>query len=243
MAEVAGRALSALDRLVNVRFQEFAFQTGMAGIADRIRPAGQDVFGAGTMRVMAAGAHILGKRAVLGFILGRAGAHIGVAVEAKRPFRFVDQALVGSRMGRMAGETAVFAFHRSMREPGRLAGVFMTIETEVVAGCDQQGFLFRGMWVMTGKTFARLEGVVLNSLPSLHGRVIMTTQAEFCDGSIQSERLLACCCVVAGVAFCFGHRIMQTAFQQVGIVRTVRVMTGGAGRRSDRVVAVRLFKT
>ena len=61
VAQVAGSALTILNRLMDIRFQKFRFQSGVAGVTNIIRPTSHDVFRTGTVRVMAAGTHIVRK--------------------------------------------------------------------------------------------------------------------------------------------------------------------------------------
>lgn len=113
----------------------------------------------------------------------------------------------------MAREATLLTVHRSVRKTARLTGVFVTIETEIVALTDQQGFIFRSVRVVAGKTITRLKRLVLHFSVPLHGITIVAAQAKLFSRNIQTERLFVRCGIVAGITFRLSHRTVQAGLQ------------------------------
>lgn len=217
VAEVTGGALPALHRLVDAGFQKLTLQAGVTGIADGIGSAGQEMFGAGAMRVMTTRAHVLRERAVLLLILRCGRTHVRMTSIAKVTFRLIHQTFEGSGMGRVTGQTAICAFKRRVWKTHHLAGIFMTVKTQVIALSNEQGLMLGGVRIMAREAIPRLERFVLHSCVALHGGVVMTPQTELFGGGIQAERLLGGGGIVTGVTLGAGHRVVQAALEQVGI--------------------------
>jgi hypothetical protein len=152
VAEVAGSTLTILNWLMDIRFQKFRLQAGVAGVTDIIRPASKNVFRAGTMRIMTAGTHVFREWAMWIFVLVRFRARISVAFVAKISFILIHKACISCGVRRMTRETTFFTIHRSVWKTAHLAGIFVAIETKVVALADQERFIIRGVRIMTRKT-------------------------------------------------------------------------------------------
>ena len=189
VTKMAGGALPSLHRCVDIGFQKLSFQAGMAGVTNSIRSPGQESFGIGAVRIMAAVAHILCERTVLVLIFFTLFARICMTFVAEIPFGLIHQAWKSRRMGGVTRQTSLFTLNRSMGETHPVTGVLMTLEAEVVAITEQQGFLLRGMGVVTGKAVARLKRFMLHCSIALHVSAFMAPATELFRRSIQSKGL------------------------------------------------------
>ena len=151
VAKVTGRTLTILNGLMDIRFQELRFQSGMTGVTDIIRPSSQNIFRTGTMRVMAAGTHIFREWAMWVLVLVCFRTRIRVAFVAKNPFIFIHKPCISCGVRRMTRETALVTVHRSVLEATHLAGILVAIETESVALANQERFIIRSVRIVTRK--------------------------------------------------------------------------------------------
>jgi hypothetical protein len=118
----------------------------------------------------------------------------------------------------------------------------MTIKTQRVARFGEQGRLLRAVWIVTSQAVAVFEGFVPD-VTILHQFLrLVTVVANPAIGPVDLKRVVLGRRLVTGIALAIHHGLMRTGSKQLGLIRTVRVVTNGTGLLFDRITSVGLFK-
>jgi hypothetical protein len=137
VSAMARSAFPVEHRPMRVCLDEFRLGFHVAGITDETYLVFQNVFLRRPVRVMARGAHPLGKRHMTYLeVLVLRG--VGMALETQLLFRPVDQILVFGRVRLVARNTARAAGNRRVLEFSRVFLVRVAAQTEVNAGVGKQ---------------------------------------------------------------------------------------------------------
>lgn len=118
------------------------FRIGMAGIADLVLPVFEQLQKIGTMRVMACRAHRLGEGRMLVF----GSLHLlCLRMTGKTEVTFFrnKQMVIFRRVRQMAGETALLACDRCVRDNERFRFACMTADAELISALTQEPRVFR----------------------------------------------------------------------------------------------------
>jgi len=141
----------------------------------------------------------------------------------------------------MAGQAAVVAVDRFVRNRDPRARIVVAGETELVARVEEQRIRVGGVGIMTILARSVFEGLVLNvTIHQVFG--IVAFEAEFAIFSRHFERIAIIRGVVARFALGSDHGIVGARLHELGLFRAVGVVAAAAGPLLDGIFAMGLLE-
>jgi len=227
MRRMAGLATAVAHRTMSMRLDKLIPFFRMTGVANNIHPLLKHLREIGTVGIVASRTAFVHKGWMTHFCLFRL-LGFRMAVKAEFTISGKEQMLVFRRMGSMTGNTSFFPSHGRMGKTHNNILVAMAGHTKPASPLQEQFGTFRGMGIMTGKTFPRLERSMLNGPAILHAFRIMALTTQFAALHLCFERRCRTSGIMTGITLLGGNRIMNTGLEKLCQGRGMRVMTNHA---------------